>query len=121
MAAPYDNEDEDEADDGGLDPPGMSLVDALLQRALERGTQHVAERARAAAGKLAPLTLTLTGLITDTPEPGIIELLAALPGARPINVRVPYSPQADKTPPAHQAQVQKLVGHAVRIRIEIDR
>jgi hypothetical protein len=119
--ARFDGGSTDDDDDDDPRQSGASLMDAIIQRALARGTEHVANTVRTAAGKLTPLTLTLTGLVNDAPEPGVVELLLALPGARPIVTRIPYSAQGARTPEAHQAQVRKLIGRVVRVRVEVDR
>ena len=98
-----------------------TLIDALLHRALDAGTSHVSAKMREATGRLAPIALTMTGLVNDAPEPGVIELLVALPGARPVPVRVPYAPPGVVAPPHHHFQMQKLIGHQVKVRIEIER
>lgn len=106
-------------DDPVGNPP--NLIDALLHRALDAGTQHVQAKVRQATGKLAPVTLTLTGLVNDAPAPGLIELLVSLPGTRPTKVEVPYAPTGTQVPAHHHHKILQLVGRPVRIKIEIDR
>lgn len=111
--------DVEDVDDAHLNPP--NLLDALLQRALDAGTQHVQNKVRAAAGKLAPITFTLSGLVNDAPIPGVIELLVSVAGSRPTVVKVPYAASGTQVPPQHHHRMLQLVGRTVRLRIEIDR
>jgi hypothetical protein len=117
---PYD--DYFDPDDDASPVPGPpSFFDALLHKALDAGTNHVSAKMREATGRLAPITLTLTGLVNDAPEPGSIELLVSLPGARPVKVAVPYAAPGTVVPPHHHFQMQKLIGRQVKMRVEIER
>ena len=117
---PY-NDYVDPKDDAGPVNNPPSFFDALLHKALDAGTNHVTAKMREASGRLAPVALTMTGLVNDAPEPGVVELLVALPGARPVPIRVPYAAPGSTVPPHHHFQIQKLVGHRVKVRVEIER
>jgi hypothetical protein len=116
---PYDDYFEPETAEPHQQPP--SFFDALLHKALDAGTNHVSTKMREVAGRLAPITLTMTGLVNDAPTPGMVELLVALPGARPVKVEIPYAPPGSTVPPQHHFQIQKLVGRPVKVRVEIER
>jgi hypothetical protein len=120
---PYEDYFDPEDEDAGPDRVGgpASFFDALLHKALDAGTNHVSAKMREATGRLAPIALTMTGLVNDAPEPGYIELLVALPGSRPVTVKIPYTSPGTTVPPHHHFQMQKLVGRPVKVRVEVER
>ena len=101
--------------DGGT----PSFVEALLGQALHRGSERLRSEIRTATGKLDPHRLGLTGVVEDVPGPGLIELRVSVPGAKPLTIVVPYI--AASAAAGQDEQVMSLVGHTVRLILEIDR
>lgn len=118
---PYEDYFEPDTEQTSSTSGPASFFDALLHKALDAGTNHVSAKMREATGRLAPITLTMTGLVNDAPEPGHIELLVSLPGARPVRLMVPYAAPGTPVPPHHHFQIQKLIGHQVKVRVDIER
>lgn len=118
---PYDAYTDEPVSETTPPAPVAALFDALMHRALDVGTERIASKMREASGQLSPVSLILTGLVVDAPEPGMFELQVALPGARPVTLKVPYAAPGANVPPHAHFQAQQLRGHAVKIKIDIAR
>lgn len=104
-------------DDDDLQPP--SLMDALVRKALDVGSQHMRDKVQQATGRLAPISVVLSGIVSDAPSPGNLEILVGLPGARPCKMIVPYAGGVVSDQQHERAQM--LVGRQVRVKVEIAR
>lgn len=114
-----DDDFDDEDDEDAAGPGRPNLAEALLGHAIHRGTEQIKSKMREAAGKLDPHRIGLTGVVEDVPSPGMLEMRVSVPGAKPVTVIVPYV--HPKQAAAQDEHARSLIGHTIRLILEIER